>query len=452
MNLGPLPRLRPVEAVPVEVDGAVLMAVRDPEGVCEETVMLAPAAFFLATLLDGRAGPGEVRRRFAEAIPGAVLSDQDLAAVVRALDEHGFLDTPSYRLRRASARARFARLDVRPAAHAGGAYPEDPAELRALIGELLAEDERHGEGTPPLPQAPDPSARPVLLDASGRPVSSSAASSRPAARLVVPGAAGAAPAAGTRPRGLIVPHIDFGRGGFAYAAAYRTLVESGPPPLVIVLGVLHAPASAPFALTAKPFETPLGTVETDADAVQAVARAAGEWVFEEEYAHRLEHSVEFQVVWLRALPAPAPFRIVPVLCSAFEGFTGTRSPREDERVRAGLDAIAALARERDALLIASVDFSHVGSRFGDELEPDQAAAEAVRVADAALLDVALAGDAEAFWAAGTAGGNPRRVDALSAVYTLLHGLKPPATGRRLAYGQAPDPAGGLVSFASAAFA
>jgi hypothetical protein len=47
-------------------------------------------------------------------------------------------------------------------------------------------------------------------------------------------------------------------------------------------------------------------------------------------------------------------------------------------------------------------------------------------------------------------GNAHRVDALSAVYTLLAVLAP-VRGAELAYGMAPDPAGGLVSFASAEF-
>jgi len=53
-------------------------------------------------------------------------------------------------------------------------------------------------------------------------------------------------------------------------------------------------------------------------------------------------------------------------------------------------------------------------------------------------------------------GNPRKVCVLSALYTALRLISAlagerPATGRLLAYEQAEDPAGGVVSFAGAIF-
>jgi len=55
-----------------------------------------------------------------------------------------------------------------------------------------------------------------------------------------------------------------------------------------------------------------------------------------------------------------------------------------------------------------------------------------------------------------AGDHWRRVCGLSSLYTGLRLIKElggasASPGRLLAYGQAPDPAGGLVSFASALF-
>ena len=46
-------------------------------------------------------------------------------------------------------------------------------------------------------------------------------------------------------------------------------------------------------------------------------------------------------------------------------------------------------------------------------------------------------------------GNPQRIDALSALYAALRILEP-VQGQLLHYGQAPDPAGGIVSFAAIA--
>lgn len=406
----PLPRLRPVEAVPVEAEeGEVVIALRDPEGIAEEALILTPAAFFVASLLDGRNDTPQIRSAFAGQFGGAMISGAEIEAVVNQLDAAAYLDTPTFRLRRAEARRKFAELPARPAVLAGASYPADPAALgEALRGFFTAEG---GPG---------------------------------AGLLIVPGAERPAP------RGLVAPHIDFGRGGPVYAHAHATL-RDGVPPLVLVLGVAHAGGETPYLMTRKSYETPCGAVETDLEAADALAAGCGEWLTEDEYAHRLEHSIEFQAVWLRTLHPASPFRMVPVLCAGLgTGPEGAGSPAADPRAAAFIAAARRLVAGRRALVLASVDLSHVGPKFGDPVEVDEALADAVQDGDEPLLAAAAAGDPEAFWAAGMADGNARRVDALGAVYTMLAVLAP-ATGRVLGYGQGEDPAGGLVSFAAMAF-
>jgi hypothetical protein len=402
------PRLRSIDAFPVEVEGESYIALRDPEGVVEETLLLSPAAFLIASMLDGESGIADMRGTFARAFEGRMVGEDEIGSVVSELDSRGFLEGPGYRLRRAEARRHWASLAARPASHAGGAYPDDPAELKAVVDGFFT-----AQGGPGL-------------------------------------LAGAVPR--VTPRGIVVPHIDFPRGGIAYAHAHRTHRDAVLPELVVILGVVHSAPPVPFVLTGKPFETPLGTVGTDREAVAAISRACGEWVTEEEFAHKGEHSIEFQLVWLQATHPGQSFVIVPILCSAFEHFCGTHSPASDERIAQGLEALAGVIRGRRALIIASVDFSHVGPKFGDDVRVDDALAEVVEEGDRTILAPLCAGDAEEFWRAGTEDGNPRHVDALSAAYTLLHLLGPGALGRELAYGQAPDPAGGIVSFASVSFA
>jgi hypothetical protein len=401
------PRLRPVDAFPVEVEGEEYIALRDPEGVAEELMLLSPAAFLVASMLDGESSLADMRAMFARAFDGRMIDETEVRQVVAELESRGFLDSPSFRLRRAEARRRWAELPVRPPSHAGGSYPAEPAELKALLNGFFT-----AEGGPGL-----------LTGAVPRP----------------------------SPRGLVVPHIDFQRGGLAYAHAHRTHREVPLPELVVVLGVVHSAPPVPFIVTGKPFETPLGVVPADREAVASISKACGEWVTEEEFAHKGEHSIEFQLVWLQTMHPGQAFSVLPVLCSAFEQFCGEHSPLSDARIAQGLEALAAVLKGRRALVIASVDFSHVGPKFGDDIRMDESVAEGVEEGDRALLAPLCEGDAEAFWKAGTEDGNPRRVDALSAAYTLLHLLGPGARGTELAYGQAPDPAGGLVSFASVVF-
>jgi predicted class III extradiol MEMO1 family dioxygenase len=100
--------------------------------------------------------------------------------------------------------------------------------------------------------------------------------------------------------------------------------------------------------------------------------------------------------------------------------------------------------------LASVDFSHVGPRFGDPGPADQALASRTSLGDREVLAEVAAGHAEAFWAKVTDDGNRQRIDAAGPVYVALRILEP-CQGRLLRYGQAPDPAEGIVSFASVAF-
>lgn len=426
----PLPRLRPLEAFLVESEEDTVVCLQDPEGVTGGTVQLSGAAFFIASALDGKRDVPQVKALFARQFEGRMLQDSEVETLVQQLDEHGLLDTPSYRLRRAGALREFAELSVRPASHAGASYPDDPGALRKMIGGYLAGAAADGSRQPGAK-------RTGLVGPGGEPVSSG-------------GGIAGGDAAGGCPRGLVVPHIDFERGGSVYGDGYRGINGASLPDLVVVLGVAHSGPPPPFILTRKHFDTPLGRIETDGRAVEEMIGACGEGSPEEEYVHRLEHSIEFQLVWLRSLAGAPGFRILPILCSSFEMKAERRSPSTIPDIAAGIRALRRIVASRRCLVVASVDLAHVGPRFGDEVEVDEALAGSTREADDRLIQRAVDGSAESFWNEGMADSNSRHVDALSAVYVLLSALDSPR-GRKLGYGQGEDPAGGLVSFVSIAY-
>src|SRR5437899_8720455 len=125
----------------------------------------------------------------------------------------------------------------------------------------------------------------------------------------------------------------------------------------------------PFALTRKDYASPLGDVPVDRDFVDALAKRARQDCFGSELAHRVEHSIELQAVFLRHLFAERhDVRIVPVLASfAHEAMHRGRRPDDDPRVPRFLEALAetiAASGQRGALS-AAADLAHVGPRFGD---------------------------------------------------------------------------------------
>jgi AmmeMemoRadiSam system protein B len=404
-----VPRLRTgVEAFPVEHEGERYIGLRDPAGYTGSVLLLPAALLEIISLLDGEHGIVDIQAAIMRH-RGEMVFRADLEKVLTTLDDHGFLDSERFAERRDAIEREFLARPTRPAAHAGGAYAGEATELRRTMDGYFVE-----------PTGPGP-----IAD----------------------------PRAGEPLRGLIAPHIDFHRGGPAYAWAYRELAERGDADVFVIFGTCHAGMQDPFALTRKDYDTPLGAAPVDHDVVEAVARRSGQDCFASELAHRAEHSIEFQAVFLRYLLAGRrDFTIVPVLASfAHEALARGQGPEGDPRVPRFLDALgdALAAHGRRAVVIAGADLAHVGPRFGDP-EPISAAALArVGDEDRAMLDAVEAGDPAAFYDAVARDGDRRRICGFSPIYALLRVLGR-ARGEVKHYGQWPDPQA-VVTYASVAF-
>jgi AmmeMemoRadiSam system protein B len=403
-----LPRLRPVEAFPVEHEGRRVIALRDPAGYTESIVMLPGPLLEIVSLFDGEHTLVDVQAAVMKR-HGELITAAEIESVVASLDEHGFLESPRFAARQAAIEAEFRAAPSRVASHAGGAYPGEPDELRRTMDGYFA-----------APAGPGPIG---------------------------------ARAKGVAVRGVIAPHIDFHRGGPAYAWAYRDLAERCDADLFVIFGTCHAGLTEPFALTRKSYDTPLGAAATDEDFVDALVARARHDCFAAELGHRGEHSIEFQAVFLRYLfGARRDFTIVPILTSfAHEALARGKRPQDDRRVACFLDAVAetAAAQNRRVAFVAGADLAHVGPRFGDTepVSPDELAR--IEREDRAMLEPVARGDAPAFFASVAADGDRRRICGLSPIYALLHCL-PSAPGRLRHYGQWPDPQA-VVTHASVVF-
>lgn len=405
-----LPALRNLDAVPVEQDGQTLVCLHDPEGFVEEQVILSPHAFFIATCLDGLNDVVDVQYAFAQQFQGALVMSDDVLSVVDFLDERGLLLSDKFHVIRERVMQAFAQLDARPAHMAGNSYPGDPDELRAFLDSLFVRED--GPGEPP-------------------------------------GAAGD----GARVRCLIVPHIDFDRGGPAYAHGYLSMYRHGKPDTVFVFGVSHAGGDVPFILTRKHFETPFGVLATNRDIVDQLADAC-EWApYENELLHRTEHSIEFQAVMLSYLYGDA-VQIVPILCAALVPEPELGEPGEVEAVSKFLSKCRQIAasRQNSITVLAAADLAHVGRRFGDPFDISASVLRSVEARDREDLAFVSAGDAKGFYGSVMKDQNARRVCGLGCIYAALKTVDGSVgEGELLHYGSAPDPAGGVVSFASIVF-
>src|SRR5437899_2644668 len=126
------PKIRPVEALPVDQNGQTYVMLRDPASVAAEPILIGTGAYFLVTLFDGNNTRLDIQAAFTRRF-GDLLPSQHLDGLIEALDQGYFLDSPRYADRTREIHEAFARAPHRPAVLAGLAYDNDPTRLRAEI-------------------------------------------------------------------------------------------------------------------------------------------------------------------------------------------------------------------------------------------------------------------------------------------------------------------------------
>ena len=376
------PRLRPVEIFPVTDRGQRVLVLRDPADPSIQPIVVTDGAGQVLMLLDGQRSLGELST--ALTLRGSSIGAPQLRAFVERLDEAGFLEGPRAEQRYAERAGRFRDAPVRAAVHAGGAYPSGPSELPLMLARGYCDANGPGD----LPR-------------------------------------GRQAGVGT-PRALIAPHVDLHRGAPTYSWGYRALAEAEPAELYVVLGTCHTPVKGHFAATAKPYDTPLGAVPSEPEFLDRLARAWGSDLFEGEFSHAGEHSIEFQALFLAWALGTTGYQVVPVLVGSFhEMILSGETPAYDARVGGFLEALRSELEieTRRTLIIAGVDFAHVGRKFGDSFSADEKVAEWVKQEDLALIENIKRGDPDGFFADVVKDRDARKICGLSPMYTQLELLR-----------------------------
>ena len=187
-----------------------------------------------------------------------------------------------------------------------------------------------------------------------------------------------------RPRtlkGMVVPHAGYIYSGPVAAHAYAALARDGPPESFVILGPNHTGLGAMMALGAHDWETPLGVATYDADLGARLQKGP---VTDDIIAHRHEHSIEVQLPFLQQLSEGV--RFVPI-CMAFQEY--------DLAAEVG-ELVARTVQRKDVLLIASSDFTHVGSQYFQSPPPGVTAPAFAKEQDAKAIEPILALDPKHF--------------------------------------------------------
>ena len=403
------PRLRALEAFPHYEDGRTLVVLRDPTQISEQLLVVSPELLELFPLFNGKNSVRDIQVELTRR-QGRIVHLEELARILEYLDQAHFLDNSNFQSYQEQILQEFGNATLRKPRHAGIAYPSTASELRDQLDGFYAHPEGAG-----LPES-----------GKGRDV-----------------------------KAIVAPHIDLRSGGPAYTHAFRALGESAFPDLFLILGTGHMGLPQLFSISSKTFETPLGTSEVDADFLAAVREQLPEPLFGEDISHRYEHTIEFQLVFLHHLLAGRPAKILPILCSfAYRDFQEEHGAREAtllfDRFIEGLQT-AERQTGKKVTVIASVDFAHIGPRYGDALTPDDGTIAQVTSADTLMLDGLCTGDPDRFFSFVAGEQDRRRICGFPALYTMLR-LKPGLTGRLLCHRHSVmDDGGSFVTYGSLVF-
>jgi AmmeMemoRadiSam system protein B len=390
---GVAPKLVPVEAEEVMSEGQRLFSLRRPGAPRTDGVLVSPEGYAIASFFDGARDLRTIQRAIFDQY-GQLLYVERIHELARALLNAGLLEKP------------LPPGGLRRAVHAGSAYEDQPGALRATLDSFF----EHTDG---------PGARP---QAGGR------------GNLA----------------GIVVPHIDFGRGGAVYAHAYKALAEGTNADLFVIFGTAHASPPELFTLTRRHYDTPFGPAVTDASALAMLEEELGDTLFLEEAAHDEEHSIEFQAVYLKYLLGSRPFTVLPVLCSSLYGCSSEgRRPDSEPAVERFLAALSRATEGRKVCYIAAADLSHVGLTYGDATAPTSDERRRLAQRDLESLRHFSSGDPDAFFDHVGPDAHTRRICGLTPIYMTLRATEG-ARGRLLKYSQWFSPEeGSAVTYAAA---
>ena len=250
------------------------------------------------------------------------------------------------------------------------------------------------------------------------------------------------------PAAFIAPHAGYQWSGRCAAHLYRSLRDGAGKAVrrVILLAPSHhAAIGGASLLPVRGFETPLGEVPVDQEAVGALLGRPPFHTVAEAHAH--EHADEIQLPFLQSV-LTGPWRLLDVVIQGtgleeWEGMACALLPFVDE----------------ETLVIASSDFTHYGRRFGflpfTEDVPDR-----LRQLDLGAVDASLTGDPAA-WSlyrerTGITVCGFEPIGILLSLLQRIRGLPgiPDMTGRLLDYYRSGDLNGDFtscVSYASVLF-
>ena len=379
------------------------LLIRDPYHYSDVTMIVPPVLVKCLECFDGQQTELDVRSLLVR-LTGEIEVGDVVTHLIETLSQSGFIEDEVFERMKDQRCREFASASKRNAVHAGSAYPDAAEPLRSTLARYLA--------------------------------------------------GGASPADSDGLVGIAAPHVSPEGGWQSYRAAYGMMGPAYTDRTFVVLGTSHYGEPERFGLTRKPYVTPLGETVADLALVDWLEQKAGPAVQMEDYCHAIEHSIEFQVLFLQHVYG-TDIRILPILCGPYAHsiYLGGK-PEDNENVQRFLDALGELAAREGRRLfwVLGIDMAHMGRRYGDPYtaRADQGAMAEVTARDRSRIERVEEGDTVGFWSLVQEKRDDLKWCGSSTLYTFLKAV-PQARGRLLRYEQWNIDEQSVVSFGGMAF-
>ena len=376
--------------------------IRDPYHYSDATLLVPPPLVQALECFDGVQSTLDLRAELVR-ITGEIQIGELEQHLFNSLDEAGFLENDRYRELKSAREAGFATEALRDAAFAGSAYPAEPLKLAEMLTGRVGGPQGNAETI-----------------------------------------------------AVVAPHASPEGGWNTYRAAYRALppAEIAKDLTFVILGTSHYGAPERFGLTCKDFVTPFGQARTDVSLMKELELSAPAAIRMEDYCHAVEHSIEFQVVFLQHLYGPE-VKILPILCGPFvKSLYDGKPPESDDNLARFFDTLGNLAiREARRLFwVLGVDMAHMGRRYGDPLRAKANIGEmlAIEERDRARISSISAGDISSYWSLVQEAQDDLKWCGAAPIYTFMKAL-PGLRGNLLDYHQWQIDPESVVSFGAMCF-
>ena len=339
---------REIQPFATIIKGRQMIAFHDPYHLADHNIALDIHTLPILQCLDGEHDLRDIQMMLMQRQGGRIVYISQIESFIETLNRACLLNSEFFIHKMNGLRSKFTNRQNRPPVHAGKSYIAEPGQLSQFIQDT--ENNLNHENIRHIPDTIT---------------------------------------------GIIAPHIDIKVAGDVYINTYSSL-KGKQYDRVVIFGINHHEQEGLYCISEKNYVTLFGELNTDRHFISDLRKRVPEGTLTpDDFGHMTEHSIEFQTIFLHYY-LQGSFSLVPILCGSIHEFIQKKKDiLSDKRFLGMVDAMKGLIQEGKGktLLVAGVDLSHIGRKFGDQVAADAILPQAT-ANDEAILSFLARGEPE----------------------------------------------------------